>query len=351
MPLAIAPRVYNMLLRPLSDVRRRRERPHLRRSVAMVGEMREYGMHPLSSEMLAALQGPLAAAIRWSGAIARLLRPYNIALEGKTSGSAATDALTLADLAVQELLVAALRDCGDVFRHCRIEAEESTGDLAAFSTSGALTIALDPIDGTQRYRDHTGEGYGVLLHLRDATDVCYTLAFFPALGPDGTWVQADATTGRCGPDRPQQAAGAVLAALPSITPPRQARSTNIYVSGFQHHERARADAVTQAGLRGVPAAEMPSSIFPLLATGEFTGVLIHSPNLYDFPIALHIVRLLGGDAVWVHDGAPVHFRDTWMDERAKMRRLPGIVACAVDHATLHTLVNLARDWNPHRYAD
>jgi 3'(2'), 5'-bisphosphate nucleotidase len=143
----------------------------------------------------------------------------------------------------------------------------------------------------------------------------------------------------------------VLAALPAITPPPRARTTNIYVTGFQRHERARAEAVTQAGLHGVPAVEMPSSIFPLLATGEFAGVLIHSPNLYDFPIALHIARVLGGDAVWVHNGTPVHFRDTWLDERARMLRLPGIVACAVDRATLHTLVDVARSWSPRRYED
>jgi hypothetical protein len=33
-----------------------------------------------------------------------------------------------------------------------------------------------------------------------------------------------------------------------------------------------------------------------------------------------------------------------------MLRLPGIVACAVDRAVLRTLVDLARDWSPLRYA-
>lgn len=151
-------------------------------------------MHQIPQDMLAALQGPIAAAVRWSGAIARQLRSFNIAIAGKTSGNASTDALTLADLAVQELLVAALRDCGEVFRACRIEAEESTGDLGAFQAIGPLTIALDPIDGTQKFRDRTGDGYGVLLHLRHATDVVYSLAFFPEIGPDGTWVQVYGNT-------------------------------------------------------------------------------------------------------------------------------------------------------------
>src|SRR5687768_15866496 len=91
---------------------------------------------------------------RWAGAVARQLRQYDISVSGKkTSGSASTDALTLADLSVQELLVAALRDCDPIFRQCRLEAEESTGDLARFASQGDYTIALDPIDGTQQYRD------------------------------------------------------------------------------------------------------------------------------------------------------------------------------------------------------
>jgi 3'(2'), 5'-bisphosphate nucleotidase len=307
-------------------------------------------MQPLPQDMLEALDGPIAAAVRWSGAIARQLRRFDIALGGKTSGHAATDALTLADLVVQELLVAALRDCGEVFRQCRIEAEESSGDLAAFNPAGALTIALDPIDGTQRYRDRIGNGYSVLLHLRDATDVLYSLALFPAIGADGTWIRVYADAVRYGPDQPRRPAGTVLAALPRA-PQARRRSPNVYVTGFLHRDAERAHAVTQAGLRGVPLAEMSDSIFPLLATGDFIGMLVHSPNVYDFPIVFHLARMLGGDAVWVHNHTPVHFRDTWLDTRSNMIRLPGIVACAVDRTTLHTLVDVARDWSPQRYED
>jgi 3'(2'), 5'-bisphosphate nucleotidase len=301
--------------------------------------------------MLEALDSQIAAAMRWSGAIARQLRRFNIALDGKTSGSAATDALTLADLVVQELLVAALRDCGEVFRQCRIEAEESSGDLAAFNASGTLTIALDPIDGTQRYRDRIGNGYGVLLHLREATDVLYSLAFLPEIASDGTWLRVHTDTVHYGPDQPQRPAAAVLAALPGITSQARRPIPNVYVAGFLHRDAERAHAVTQAGLCGVPMAEMPGSIFPLLATGEFVGMLVHSPNVYDFPIVLHLARALGGDAIWVHNHTPVHFRDTWLDTRANMIRLPGIVACAIDRTVLHTLVNVARDWSPQRYED
>ena len=56
----------------------------------------------------------LPPVLRWSGAVAKRLRQFNIAVEGKSSGNSNTDALTLADLSVQELIVAALRDAGPV---------------------------------------------------------------------------------------------------------------------------------------------------------------------------------------------------------------------------------------------
>jgi 3'(2'), 5'-bisphosphate nucleotidase len=86
-----------------------------------------------------------------------------------------------------------------------------------------------------------------------------------------------------------------------------------------------------------------------MAGGELGGVLFHTPNVYDFPVSLHLARLLGGDAVWVRDGRPVDFRELWLDERTNMLRLRGIVACAHDRAVLATLVDVARGWSPERY--
>jgi 3'(2'), 5'-bisphosphate nucleotidase len=62
-----------------------------------------------------------------------------------------------------------------------------------------------------------------------------------------------------------------------------------------------------------------------------------------------LFRILGGGAVWVHDGKPVDFHTVWRDERANMLRLPGIAACSCDAGVLRKLVGLARDWNPVRY--
>ena len=106
--------------------------------------------------LITALSVHLPSVMRWAGGIARELRQHNIAVGGKNSGSATTDALTLADLTIQELIVSALRDCDPIFRHCRIDAEESTGDLARFPDEADFTIGIDPIDGTKKYRDPFG---------------------------------------------------------------------------------------------------------------------------------------------------------------------------------------------------
>ena len=302
-------------------------------------------------EVSEALAAHMPEVIRWAGAIARQLRKFNIGLSGKTSGSAETDALTLADLTVQELVVSALRDRSPLFRECRIEAEEANGDLDKFSADSELTIALDPIDGTKQYRDHTGNGYAVMLHLRDRSTLHYSLVFVPEAGEHGTWFEAIGSRIVVGADDPSRPARAVLDGLTPITLATRPNSQQIYVIGFQKRDRDRAAAVTAAGLHGVAPDDMPGSIYPLLASGEFGGSLIHSPNIYDFPVSLHIARILGGDAVWTDTGEPVHFRETWLDDRANMLRLPRIVACAVERSTLDTLKEVAQGWSLNRYED
>jgi 3'(2'), 5'-bisphosphate nucleotidase len=301
--------------------------------------------------VIQALRQHAPPLMRWAGAIARRLRQFNIALTGKHSGNANTDALTLADLTVQELLVAGLRDADPVLKSCRIEAEETTGDLAAFVKESPLVIALDPIDGTKQFRDHTGNGYAVMLHLRNRGTVLYSLIYAPEMGPQGTWVEAYEGVVKCGSDDFTKTAGQLLGSLPNITPATRPESKSMYLIGFQKRDVECAHAVTKAGLKGFSPDEMPGSIYPLLATGEFGGSLIHSPNIYDFPVSLHIARILGGDAVWVHNGQPVNFDEMWMDDRADMLRLPGIVACAVNRDSLRILCELAKDWNPVRYVD
>jgi 3'(2'), 5'-bisphosphate nucleotidase len=302
------------------------------------------------SDLIDALRQHTPGLLRWAGAIARNLRQFDIALDGKASGNANTDALTLADLTVQELVVDGLRDLHPLFRRCRIEAEEKTGDLAAFAKDSPYVLALDPIDGTRTFRDRTGDGYAVMLHLRDAVQVLYSLVYLPEMGPAGAWVQAYGSTIKFGADDPRVPAADWLDSLPPLRPARSA-SPNIYLIGFQQHDGERARLVTQTGLRGFAPDDMPGSIYPLLCAGEFGGSLIHSPNVYDFPVSSHLVRIMGGDAVSVHNGRSIQFGETWLDDRADMVRLPGIVACAIDRNALQTLVRLAEGWDPRRYPD
>ena len=302
-----------------------------------------------SINLVSILSENLPRVFRWAGAIARLLRSHDISLAGKRSGFADSDALTLADLSVQELLVAALRDMGPAVRLCRIEAEEVAGDLGRFAGQSQWVLAIDPIDGTRQYRDRTGNGYSVMLHARTPETVHYSLVYLPQEGPDGTWLEAREDRILLGPDDPDRSARDVLNALPSVTADRHRRSRRILVSGFLGQDEERARAVGHAGLEGIRGAETGGSLFPLMAGGELGGALFHTPNVYDFPVSLHLARLLGGDAAWVHDGRRVDFRGLWLDERTNMIRLPGIIACAHDRAVLATLVDVARDWSPDRY--
>ena len=155
----------------------------------------------------------------------------------------------------------------------------------------------------------------------------------------------------CGVDDPQYPAEQVLRQMPARPLTAAAKSRKIYLIGFQQHDRAKAELVTRAGLEGVAADDCPGCLYELMASGEYAGSLIHSPNVYDYPVSLQLARVCGGDSLWVHNRQPVNFDQLWMDERANMLRLPGIIATSADRSVLDTLCGVARDWNPVRYAD
>ena len=302
-------------------------------------------------DVINALSQTMPSVMRWSGAIAKQLRQFNISLTGKTSGYSNTDALTLADITVQELLVSALRDASPILHTCRIEAEEENGDLHLFAMEGKYTIALDPIDGTKQFRDRTGDGYAVMMNLRCNKTVHYSLTYLPEMGTHGTWVEANSITGEiyCGEDSPHRTARELLDRLPDLDAEGRTDSKKIYLIGFLDRDEECAQAVSEIGLIGVPTDDMPGSIYPLMATGEFGGSLIHSPNIYDFPTSLQIARMRGGDAVMVETGEPVRFDDLWLDDLSGMLRVKGIVATAYNQTDLKKLVKISKNWNPERY--
>lgn len=325
--------------------------------VCLIGLNTENSLAAMSTELIiAALQNALPSVVRWSGAVAKRLRQFNIAVAGKHSGNANTDALTLADLSVQELLVAALRDADPLLRTCRIEGEESTGDMALFSSDSRLAISIDPIDGTKQYRDKTGNGYSIIVHLHDDSTPHYSLVFAPEMGEHGTWVEVAGNRIVCGPDDPSRTARAVLDSMPDLSSRPGNSGAGVYLIGFQQKDTQRArevDGLRVHGhnLEGHTSDEMPGSVYPFLATGKYIGSLIHSPNIYDFPVSMHIARVRGGDAVWVHNRESVHYRNLWMDTRAGMLRYPGIVACSEDTDVIDELCKLSKDWSQVRYED
>lgn len=298
-----------------------------------------------------ALSVHMPKIMRWCGGIARLLRQHQISLAGKASGSAGTDALTLADLTLQELLVAALRDSDPIFRHCRIDAEETTGDLSAFPNHAPLTIGIDPIDGTRKYRDHAGNGYSIMLHLRTESAVVYSLVFIPEQGAAGWWVEATGDRIVSGPDDPRRPAEDVLRSLPALDLPARSASKTFYVNGFRDKDVEAARRVSERGLHGLTSDQLPGCPYELMARGELAGALLHSPNVYDFPVILQMTQILGGQCVFIETGEPVHFRDLWLDPMARMLRLRGIVACSSAVEDLQVLCDLARNWPPDRYQD
>jgi 3'(2'), 5'-bisphosphate nucleotidase len=223
--------------------------------------------------------------------------------------------------------------------------------MALFDSSSSLSIAIDPIDGTKQYRDRSGNGYSIIAHLHDDHTPYYSLVYAPEMGESGTWVEVVSDRLRCGPDNTQHTAREVLDHLPDLRAQRDPEAKGIYLIGFQDRDPECARMVDATGLQGRTSDEMQGSIYPLMASAQYAGSLIHSPNIYDFPVSMHIARLLGGDAVWVHNGKPVHYNDLWMDTRADMLRFPGIVACSEYPEVNARLCNLSRDWNQIRYRD
>jgi 3'(2'), 5'-bisphosphate nucleotidase len=204
-------------------------------------------MHDL---VITSLSVHMPAVLRWAGAIARRLRGYDIALDGKHSGSAATDALTIADLSLQELIVAALRDCDPAFRQCRIDAEETTGDLARFPPDADLTIGIDPIDGTRRYRDRIGGAWSVMLHLRSKFAVLYSLVYHPEQGEHGSWIEARGDRILVGPDDPSRPAADVLRSLPPAQRGKTPAVPRIFVAGSMEAQSDAVRRVAQLGIDG-----------------------------------------------------------------------------------------------------
>ncbi len=293
------------------------------------------------TQLINTLGARMPDIIRWCGAVARQLRKHDVAVADKGTGYAPADALTLADLSIQEILVDALRDFGPQFHRCRLEVEEDTGDTSAFASESPYTIAIDPIDGTKHFRDRTSDGYGILISLRRADASLYSLAFFPEQGRVGEWVEVNGDRIVHALDDTSMPARHVLDAAPGLDAHAVGRSNTIWVTGYRTNRTVVGKHLAREGLAVVMSDSYSDHVCTELAKGRVDGMLMNRPGVYDAPMWMHVLAALSGVACWAHNRERVDFRDVWYDENTRTQRLSGVVACARDEDQLARLVAVA----------
>ena len=146
--------------------------------------------------------------------------------------------------------------------------EETTGDLARFAKESDFVLAIDPIDGTKQYRDRTGNGYSVMLHLRNRETVRYSLVYIPESGANGTWVEVRDGAVFCGPDDPSQPAADVLRRFLRVDPQLVPHSNRIYVVGFQSHDADRGRDLAAAGLEACTSDTIGGCVYEMRLRGQ-----------------------------------------------------------------------------------
>jgi len=292
--------------------------------------------------LITTLAARMPDLFRWCGAVARQLRRHDVAVADKGTDYAAADALTLADLSIQEILVDALRDFGPDFHACRLEVEEETGDMAAFAEESPLTIAIDPIDGTLHFRDHTSDGYGVLISLRQQDRSHYSLGFFPEQGTCGQWVQVHGDRITFADDDTTMPARQLLNTTPAVDVTSLDRSKTIWLTGYRTDRATVAHHLEKQGFTAFMSDTHGRHVCTELARGRVDGLLMNHPGVYDAPMWMHVLSAMGGVSCWAHNGEPVDFRTSWYDETCKGFRLDGVIACARDRDQLAQLVEVGK---------
>jgi hypothetical protein len=188
----------------------------------------------------------LAPALRQAASIARTLEGRVANRPKPREVNPVKAALTIADTAVQEALLARLFEH---FPHVRLEAEEDTVSVARFSGESDALVVIDPIDGTLRFFLEGRGPYGVMVGLVVRNQYQAVLVATPREG-----LFFDAVRG----------GGARVAA--GDTPPRRARveagGRRILVS----HDlpEVAAERLRSGGFEVAPACGGAVSVAPLL---------------------------------------------------------------------------------------
>ena len=126
-----------------------------------------------------------------------------------------------------------------------------------------------------------------MLNLRSVETVHYSLVYIPEVGPNGIWVEAVGNQIRCGDDDPNRPAIDVLRDLVPIDGNARPDSKTIRLSpplDTPEHLQVIADT----GLEPIKAVPASGNLYDLFARGAVSGQVIHTPNVYDFPVFLHI---------------------------------------------------------------
>lgn len=198
------------------------------------------------------------------------------------TGDFRIDVVTRADRAVQEVIVAGLVEAGLDF--CTLVAEETPlpgqVDLRGrFAPRGALSITLDPIDGTSRYvAGH--EWFSTIVGLHDGRQPLYTFMFYPALD---WWVRIH--------DREITMSGPPPVDLTHLGLER----TVVFTAGSPARDAPEAfEALCAQGV----AFRSGESVHPcgskyLYLSGHAGGYFAGSPNPYDGLFALHCALARG----------------------------------------------------------
>ncbi|MBI4023107.1 hypothetical protein HY375_03010 [Candidatus Berkelbacteria bacterium] len=105
------------------------------------------------------------------------LQPTVALKQKSTTGSAGIDALTEADLAVQELVLGTLAETP--LSTCQLFAEEATPSVDRFADRSPFALTLDPIDGTLMYA-HGSPYFRFILGFRTVDELRYTFVYYPA---------------------------------------------------------------------------------------------------------------------------------------------------------------------------
>lgn len=113
-----------------------------------------------------------------AGVVAWEMQARAQSLRGKDTGNAAADALTNADLAVQELILEAVLKTP--LKAAKSACEEDTALVAQLAGEEELWLGIDPINNTKEYQ-RGGKFWNLIFQIHGPEMPLYTFTYYPVL--------------------------------------------------------------------------------------------------------------------------------------------------------------------------